>query len=77
MRINSIQNYQYSNYSVQNRVQNPYFTGSEKTTKSSSQGIITIEGLYKKFPEHAAEVIKALNENATAVDFIKKYNVEF
>lgn len=55
---------------VENISQNNYSTNF-KAIKS-----IKCEGLYKKFPEEGKKLIQSFKENAKAMDFCKKYDVD-
>ena len=65
MHIQSITSSQYEYYN--NNKFKPNFT-SIKSVKC--------EGLYKKYPEFATELVQSFKKNPIAMDFCKKYNVD-
>ena len=54
-----------NNYSSQRH--NPNFTAIKS---------VKCDGLYKKYPELANELIEALKQNPKAMEFCKKYDVD-
>lgn len=66
MQIQRVTSSQYENFNNKNSIK-PNFT-SIKSVKC--------EGLYKKYPEFATELVQAFKKNPVAMDFCKKYNVD-
>jgi len=58
-------NYSSRNYSMMNN--KPNFTSLRS---------VKCEGLYRKFPEQARELVDAFKKNPDAMDFCKKYDVD-
>ncbi|MGN0031018.1 MAG: hypothetical protein ACI37Q_03590 [Candidatus Gastranaerophilaceae bacterium] len=65
MQIQNITPFTQNNYSSQRH--NPNFTAIKS---------VKCEGLYKKYPELANELIEAFKQNPKAMDFCKRYDVD-